>query len=1164
MLSVAFNDSLVQIGDYAFAECDLLTEINVSKSVRTIGEGAFYCSEGSSLNNVNFDKALALRVIKDKAFYGAEAVRGIALPSTLEELGSAVFGGCKLLGEITAMNSGFFTVVNGGLYSADKKILYAYPALYGAEGGSSSASVYNPEISIDPTCSRILSGAFSYTKISSVIIKSSLKVDEGAFYCPTLRRVYIDAEKAEMYSGSFAFEPSIILNAEKMSAEKQEEIKGRFPGRVSVYDKDEWEGVRDFENNYIYELYKYTDTVNGNTVIKDGVRILGSRQSSPQLHIPSTLSNYSVTAIADYAFYGDNTIEKVYLPSDLRVIGKKAFGNMSKLDEVTFNDVVEEIGDYAFADSKNLSSINYGDGMTKVVSFGAGVFENTAFIEDDNHEFITVGNVLVKYTGFSTAVEIPDDIGYIASDAFVNHGEITSVEFGDSLSIIDSRAFQYCEGIKEIFLPSSVRIIREYAFYNCSDLFSVNFGVSKTDSALSVDENAFYGVYSESGAVLVYTDSEQFTITYRIDSSDSYSSRGVAIVKAHTVDNSTRNRFAGWYEDEALTVPAKFPRKLEENVTVYAKWIGINESSVGIVYRLTEDDTYAVSGYEGTDTYVIVPDTYMGKSIKEIDDRAFYGKNVLSIELPNNKNYDGSMSSQLNIIGEDAFADTGWYESYSGDFVMIDDFLVKYKGKSSVVYIPDNVHKIAKGAFKNNGYIEKVVFSEGVSELADEIFYGCVSLKEAVLPKGLLTIGRSVFSGCTELSDINFSDCKNLSSIGYDAFDGTEWLNGYVDPCVMINTTLYRYKGNMRSLHIYNGVTSIGERAFYGNVALKNVYIPQSVTNIGESAFENSAVEEVNLYAGGSKLSLIQKRAFYNAAYLTVLDLSLAPGLGYIGEYAFYGCKQLKTVEIPAGTANMGAHAFEESGINSVTFASGSKLTAIADYAFNSCKSLHKVNFVGASSLTSIGDYAFYNCISLEYFDNGKGKLTSIGDYAFYGCSSLSKFYINEETLAEIGDKALESVGYSTSEQGFVVLGNILLGYDGYETEVTIPDNITTIYNGAFAGNTRVKKVIFGSKSAITNVNSEAFRDCANLKEINFPDSIRFVGDDVVTGTAWYNDQVRDGKEFIVIANTLIKYNGSEVKRVVIPQEIGVINRGAFDGCAVFDVCIGENVLTIE
>ena len=94
-----------------------------------------------------------------------------------------------------------------------------------------------------------------------------------------------------------------------------------------------------------------------------------------------------------------------------------------------------------------------------------------------------------------------------------------------------------------------------------------------------------------------------------------------------------------------------------------------------------------------------------------------------------------------------------------------------------------------------------------------------------------------------------------------------------------------------------------------------------------------------------------------------------------IGEYAFYSCNSLTTVNFPVATS-------------------------IGNYAFYSCDSLTTVNFPVA---TSIGEYAFRNCDSLTTVNFPVA--TSIRRNAFYNCYSLTTLILRSETKCNLSDK---------------------------------------------------------------------------------------------------------------------------------------------------------------
>ncbi len=142
------------------------------------------------------------------------------------------------------------------------------------------------------------------------------------------------------------------------------------------------------------------------------------------------------------------------------------------------------------------------------------------------------------------------------------------------------------------------------------------------------------------------------------------------------------------------------------------------------------------------------------------------------------------------------------------------------------------------------------------------------------------------------------------------------------------------------------------------------------------------------------------RHPWYNY-YADIKKIVIKNGVTSIGNYEFFRCSSLSSVEIPSSVTHIGYGAFRGcSSLSSVEIPSS--VTSIESDTFYNCSSLSSVKI--PSGVTSIGDSAFYNCSSLSSVEIPSG-VTSIGEGAFIGCSSLSSVKI-PSGVTSIGDSA--------------------------------------------------------------------------------------------------------------------------------------------------------------
>ncbi len=248
---------------------------------------------------------------------------------------------------------------------------------------------------------------------------------------------------------------------------------------------------------------------------------------------------------------------------------------------------------------------------------------------------------------------------------------------------------------------------------------------------------------------------------------------------------------------------------------------------------------------------------------------------------------------------------------------------------------------------------------------------------------------------------------ENYSSQGYWASNGYYYGASTTAPW-------YSHRGYIRSVEILDGVTDIGDYAFFGtNIhsnylfsALTNVTISSSVMSIGRNAFNNcTSLSSVNIpdsitnicdgaFSGctslisatiGNGVMTIGVNAFSDCTSL--VSATIGNGVTTIKGSAFSGCSSLRSVTIPDSVISIGDHAFQN--CSSLTYAKlPNYIEVITGYTFSGCSSL--VSLFVPANVFLIDNYAFNGCSSLTsvVFE---GSVESIGDYAFANCGALTE-----------------------------------------------------------------------------------------------------------------------------------------------------------------------------
>ena len=240
----------------------------------------------------------------------------------------------------------------------------------------------------------------------------------------------------------------------------------------------------------------------------------------------------------------------------------------------------------------------------------------------------------------------------------------------------------------------------------------------------------------------------------------------------------------------------------------------------------------------------------------------------------------------------------------------------------------------------------------------------------------------------------------------------------------------------IRTVTLGDGVTSVGNAAFYACGGIESVTLPAELTRIGDGAFYGC--RELTAFTAPDSLTEIGQRAFRGCSALT--EILLPQGLTRIGDKAFadtawYDAQPDGPVYL--GTALL-AYKGEMPRKTEITVAEGTLL--IADGAFWACDRM--ISLTLPEGLRYIGESAFWTCGGITELRLPEGLL-QIGDEAFYCCDQPETVEL-PRSLTSVGRAAFS--GCRGLKRAFVPAGVTQIGPEAFPKETVIEG-----YEGSYA-----------------------------------------------------------------------------------------------------------------
>ncbi len=452
-------------------------------------------------------------------------------------------------------------------------------------------------------------------------------------------------------------------------------------------------------------------------------------------------------------------------------------------------------------------------------------------------------------------------------------------------------------------------------------------------------------------------------------------------------------------------------------------------------------------------------------------------------------------------------------------------------GQAQFTYItnPDNTITITGNSeYAIDLTIPDTIAGLPVTGIADYAFSLFPVVGDVAIPASVTNIAIQAFSGACSAKNITV-DTNNpvYSSVAGVLFDKSQ-------------TVLIRCLQTARGSYVVpDGVTNIGDYAFYYCTSLTNITIPDSVIRLGNSALSAcSSLPDITIPAS---VTSIGTNAFYTTSLTAIMVDTNDPAYSSLAGVLFnkdqtvlVQCPLGRTgsYTIPSTVTNLGDSAFLACLLTNITIPTN--VTTLGDNVFGSCYGLTSI--VIPNSVTSIGNLDFYFCQDLTNVTLPE-TVTRIGDFAFGGCNDLVNLSI-PPNLVSIGDSAFFAC------TGF--------------TKFSVPDSVTNIGANAFSQCSDLTH--FTIPGGVTRIDDGTFTFCGSLLNLTIPTNVTSIGDNAFSYCALTNLTIPNS--VTNLGNSVFNHSG--LNAIMIGESVTCIGSNVFDSCEnLVSVTLGDGVTSI-
>lgn len=1124
--SVQFTgeSSLSVIGDEAFYNT-AISNMLIPAAVTSIGDGAFYgCS---SLAVVMFDNNSRLRSIGASAFYGS-AVSEMVLPAQVKTIGEQAFVNSALT-RFRLPDGNALEQIEKSAFQGLEEVEFAFVSL-------------NNLVSIGE---RAFYGCCSLESFVAPNVEYAGKeafygcAALQTLTLPPMARLFElfgdNGETAEFdkieFENLFYGVPK-ALKTVYLSDKADKVIDYAFYNCKSMEKAVLPYGITEIGASAFEECHSLQRVVN-----IDGVSVINAFAFAHCLSLKSAHDTQdifvlpaSIKEIGDYAFINCQSITDFVVEwgSQIRRIGDYAFADMVNTEyDIPDMENPLSVGEGAFLNNKKLTAFN----AANVVEIGDGAFSGCLALEkitlcadgfsgkvfgrqffEDSYQ-IDFGGEIYYIPQSLTEVTVSKAAASVNDYAFADFVSLQAINLSNACAI-GKYAFKNNSSLAAVVIPASVAIIEDGAFEGCYGLeeMVIEFEETLTYIGKNVfEDTAWYmDLTQDINNEIVYIGK----VAYKLIGSSS----GVLQIREGTAGISPQ-AFMDKTEITELVLPLSIAAIGEQAFANCYNIATVHTSGYYEIGKLFGEQQYNSSypaSQNGATYYlpqalrrIIVLDG----SVRIVDYAFASCVSITSVIIPNSVREIGlNALSGLSALSELTLPASKVLGAYFGKNYYEGGYQAEQAGDT--YYLPSalenivvNSDKICADFLRNASSVKTVTLPAHLKEIGDYAFYGCLNISGVPLPQSLERVGKYAFAQCVSLLSIAFpagaavadnalSGCLSLHTVQakggavlHKLFGVLPYEGSY--SVTVLNKTYY-IPLSLTTVNISSGVV-LADYMLYGMSALNTVNLPSDIEEIGAYAFYG--LNQLGALTLGQNLKRIKEYAFYDCKK-SVINF-VQNNVESVGKYAFVNCFELRTFDSPqivqiGDNAFSGCYRLETLGVTKqkVLGKYFGKQMFVDSYAVIQ----EGVTYYVPSALKTVKIYGDGALVEDMLADMSKVQsvfmygVTEICQTAFAGCEGINALagedivYIAEDAIAHLPWLG----GYLAQFSNEVVyIGKVAYTYRGVMgigKIISFREDTTQLYYGAFAGQTRLQKVIVNAQ--MRHIALTAFYGCSSLADI--------------------------------------------------------------------------------